>query len=294
MSENTQETNKGQHAQDEDTAVSEAIIECAWVIRSAAKAVEAYRQNAPFMQNNVAYTEKVLTKAINAEKCGAYIKGLDYALGVDASEEYLNHLLDVVDSIHRSRLNGFKLKPLACISPNDIRGYGGVKDAGFCGIPAALDGMDLTWNSDLTGAGSCGMPQADEPARPDPECDCDVPRGDMCVTAEGSAWGGNNMVSAPATPAKDAKPKGSTLTTTQAAVKAYKNGGTSANANGNGGDDAYSRIAKTAIHRAAVEDALKRTKTYRDKFGRKVLTEEERNGATTYKDKFGRKVASAH
>lgn len=138
--------NAAAHAQDEDTAVGDSVVECGWVIYSAAKYID-YRFPIWYGEdgkpNGAEENEKLRTfdhHADAAAKCRAFLKGLRHGLAVDSSEQYVNHLIEVADSIERCRIGKYNgNRPLTCFSPDQITTYGGVKKAGGCGVPMCLD-----------------------------------------------------------------------------------------------------------------------------------------------------------
>ena len=121
-------------AMDEDTAVTDAVIGCAKVIHKAADTIRDFCRSVPKgwpdageEKVDVAEAELMLNLSVNAERCGAYLKGVRNALGLDRSREYVNHLIDVAEAIGRARKGGFEgfyaeLIP-TCINPTEVYGY---------------------------------------------------------------------------------------------------------------------------------------------------------------------------
>lgn len=118
-------------ATDEDTVIGEVIGECGWVIKEASDYIRDHRVG-DFRDVDIdgncegeAKYQQAVELADRAALCRAYLKGISISLAADVSEPYMEHLIDVADSIAKSRLTGFTEPPIECISPDDFAPYGG-------------------------------------------------------------------------------------------------------------------------------------------------------------------------
>lgn len=191
---------------DEDTVIGEEIGECGWVIKEASDYIRGHRVG-DFRDAFGVMSEGIYQQAVElAEKaalCHAYLKGIRISLAADVSEEYLNHLIEVAESIRKSHETKFVEEPLVCLSPDDYRPYGGFdtpeeyyKRTGIVMKPSCLTGykrvVDLPSKPSRTAVAMAVYKHGSdalhpyEPKYPDPVSPEDPSDADCAVAEDGA------------------------------------------------------------------------------------------------------------